>query len=309
MELIFLGTGAGRPVKERNVSAIALQISQSRNFWLFDCGEGTQHQLMRTAYKLSRLDNVFITHMHGDHTFGLPGLLSSRAFLGGEEPLQLFGPQGIREWVETALKLTATRITYDIHIQEIEEGVIFENEYYAVEAAKLNHRIESFGYRVTEKPRVGRLKAELLSAMGVVSGPMCGKLKNGEDIVLPDGRTVKAAEVTEPAVPGRVVTILGDTSPCDNALLISRDADILVHEATFNASLPEKALEYGHSTTLHAAETAQRAGAKQLILTHFSTRYSAEDLPPLVDEAKSIFPFTAAAYDMMVMPIRRTKPE
>ncbi|MBJ6360590.1 ribonuclease Z [Paenibacillus sp. GCM10012307] len=308
MELCFLGTGAGRPAKNRNVTSIILQFAQSpHGLWLFDCGEGSQHQLMHTPYKINRISHIFITHLHGDHIFGLPGLLSSRAFQGGTQPVVLFGPKGLKQWLDTTLSISQTHLGHELEIREIEEGVIFEDERYRVEARILEHRIACFGYRVVEKAQPGRLKVELLKEMGLTAGPLYGRLKRGEDVVIGDGAVIYAKYVTEPPVPGRIITILGDTKPCAGAVELARNADLVVHEATFEAALKEKAKEFGHSTTKHAALTAKEAGAKQLFLTHFSSRYNDEDTEKLVEEAREIFPNTEAARDLHAVKIKAVK--
>ncbi|XEC97235.1 ribonuclease Z [Paenibacillus tarimensis] len=299
MELMFLGTGAGRPLKGRNVTSVALMFGLSRSFWLFDCGEGTQHQLLRTPLKLSAISHVFVTHLHGDHLFGLPGLLSSRSSEGGTKPVRLFGPNGLREWIDTSIRISRNHLDYDLDITEIEEGVILETDRYLVTAARLEHRIECFGYRIAEKPKPGRLNAERLKEIGVPMGPLYGKLKRGEDVTWEDGRIIRAAEVLGPEKPGRIVAILGDTSPCEQAVKLSQHADIMVHEATFDATMTSKALDYGHSTTQQAAESARKAKAKRLIITHFSSRFGTEDLERLAEEAREVFPNTEAAVDLL----------
>ena len=306
MELWFLGTGAGRPVKDRNVTSIALRMPEDRGtFWLFDSGEGSQHQLMKSPLKLSRLEYIFITHMHGDHTFGLPGILCSRSFLGGTEPLKLFGPKGLREWVETTLAMTASHLSYEIEYIEVSEGRIYEDESFIVEAAPMQHRVPCYGYRVIEKPRSGRLKVELLQELGIRPGPEYGRLKQGGSLTLPDGRIVRSEEVTEPQLPGRIVTILGDTSPCPGVGVLARDADVLVHEATFVADMTDKALEYGHSTTHQAALAAREAGVRQLVLTHFSTRYDDGEVQFCADEAAQIFSPVLAPRDLTMLAVHR----
>lgn len=305
MELIFLGTGAGRPLPGRNVTSIALRLLSARGtFWLFDCGEGTQHQLMRTPLKLSRLERIFVTHLHGDHTFGLAGLISSRAFVGGSSPLSVYGPVGLRELIETNIELTQTRLEYELHIHEIErDGVLFEDDYCTVSVLPLDHRIACYGYRLEEKPGPGKLNTDKLAALGGAPGPMCADLKRGDEAVLPDGRIIRPEDVIGPSVPGRIVTILGDTSPCANAVALARGADVLVHEATFDAALGDKALEYGHSTTKQAAETAAEAGARRLVMTHFSSRYRDTDLQRLTDEARAVFASAEAAADLLAIAI------
>jgi ribonuclease Z len=299
MELWFLGTSAGMPIAGRNVTSVALRMPQNRGtFWLFDCGEGTQHQLLRTPLRLSRLEKLFITHLHGDHLFGLPGLLSSRASLGGTEPLELYGPPGLREYTESALRISGTHLGYPLHIREIGEGTVFEDRNFSVEAALLDHRIECFGYRVAELPRAGALNSRLLADLGVPSGPEYGKLKSGQDVTLEDGRIIRSSDVIGAPLPGRVVVVLGDTRPCLNAVKLARGADLLIHEATFAHDLAEKAEEYGHSTATQAAETAREAGVGRLIFTHFSSRYKPEDLAVLEAEARSTFTSADAAVEL-----------
>lgn len=299
VELWFLGTSAGMPVSGRNVTSVALRMPQNRGtFWMFDCGEGSQHQLLRTPIRLSRLEKLFITHLHGDHIFGLPGLLSSRSSIGGTEPLDLYGPPGLREFTETAFRISGTHLNYSLQIHEIAEGKVFEDETFSVESAILDHRIDSFGYRITESPRAGALNTLMLAEMGVPSGPLYGRLKSGEDITLEDGRVIRSSDVTGNPSPGRIIVVLGDTKPCDGAVLLARGADLLVHEATFAHDLATKAEEYTHSTALQAAETAQAAGVKRLLITHFSSRYKPEDLSGLEAEARSAFLNTDAAIEL-----------
>jgi len=306
MELIMLGTAAGRPMEGRNVTAAALVMPAQRGtFWLFDCGEGTQHQLLRAGLKLGKLEYIFVTHLHGDHIYGLPGLLGSRSSMGCETPLVVFGPRGIRHWLETTFTVTGAHIQYELEIREIDGdgGVVHEDDAFTVTAAPLNHRIACYGYRIEERSRPGKLDAAKLAALGAPPGPLYARLKAGEDATLPDGRIIRAAEVTGPPIPGRVIAILGDTTPCEAAVRLAEGADLVVHEATFEASLADKAAEYGHSTTAEAARTARDAGAARLLLTHFSGRYRDEDLPRLEDEAREIFPSSAAARDFTAVPL------
>jgi len=305
VELWFMGTSAGMPIAERNVSSIVLSLTRTKgSLWMFDCGEGTQHQLLRTPLKLSRLTKLFITHLHGDHLFGLPGLLSSRSSLGGTASLDVYGPPGLREFLDAALRLSDTHLNYPFQVHELEaEGAVLDEDGYTVECALLDHRIACFGYRIAEKPRSGSLRVDVLTAAGVPPGPAYGKLKAGEDLRLEDGSVIRAADVLCDPIPGRVVAVMGDTRPCEGALRLAQGADVLVYEATFGADLAEKAEQYGHSTTLQAAETAKAANVSRLLITHFSSRYGPDQLAELETQARGVFPQTDAAIELQAYPI------
>lgn len=298
MELQFLGTGAGMPSKERNTTAIVLNLLEERGtMWLFDCGEATQHRILHTPIKPRKIDKIFITHLHGDHIFGLPGFLGSRSFLGGTEPLTIYGPAGIREWVETTIRLSGTHLTYDLYIQEVEEGVVFEDEQFTVRAAWLSHVIPCLGYRIEQKPIAGALQVEKARELGIPKGPLLGQLKRGEDVTLPNGQIVRSADVVLPPKDGATVTILGDTKYCEAAILLAQHADVVVHEATFDGDTTHLAAQYGHATNIEAAHVAQQAGATHLILTHISARFVGEQVTKLQQQAASVFAKTYIAYD------------
>lgn len=300
MDVFFLGTGAGVPAKLRNVTSIALKLLEERGaVWLFDCGEATQHQILHTSIKPRRIEKIFITHLHGDHIYGLPGLLSSRSFQGGESLVTVYGPAGIKEYIEVSLKISKSYLKYPIEIIEVEEGLIFEDDQFTVEAGLLEHGIASFGFRVVEKDRPGTLLADKLVATGVKPGPDFKKIKNGEEVVLEDGRVIHPEEFVGPPQKGRIVTILGDTRVCENAVRLADNADLLIHEATFSADEETLAHEYFHSTTLQAADTALKARAKKLCLTHISSRYDRNDWKQLEAEAGKVFSNTVISEDFM----------
>lgn len=307
MDLYFMGTNAGVPSLERNVTSLALRLlDERRSFWLFDCGEGTQHQILRSPLKLSKLENIFITHLHGDHLFGLPGLISSRAYQGGDTPLTIYGPQGLKRYITTVLELSESRINYKMDIVEHDGGTVFEDESFRVEAALLDHRIPSYGYRIIEKDQPGKLDTALLKKYGISPGPLYGKLKRGESVQAPNDKTVHAAEVLGKSKKGRIVTILGDTRPCTAALELAKDADVLVHESTFLHELAGIAHTYHHSTARQAAEAAKYAGVKKLFLTHFSSRYkNNEQMERIKHEAEEIFKDTTLAVEHMLYPVER----
>ena len=298
MQLHFLGTGAGMPSKERNTSALAVKLLEERGtIWLFDCGEATQHQILHTAIKPRKIDKIFITHLHGDHIFGLPGFLSSRSFLGGEDALTIYGPAGLQQWVEQTLKLSKTHLTYPISFVDVKEGIVFEDEQFIVRALPLAHVIECFGYRVEQKPLLGELLVDKAFALGVPKGPLLGKLKAGHDVQLEDGTIVNSDEVTSPPQKGFTVTVLGDTKYCENAKILAQNADVVVHEATFDHATIHLAAQYGHATNTEAAQIAKSAGAGALILNHISARFLKNDIDNLLKEAQQIFENTYIAND------------
>jgi ribonuclease Z len=307
VELYFLGTGAGMPSKQRNVTAIALNLLAERGvYWLFDCGEGTQQQILHSPVKLGRSEKLFVTHLHGDHIYGIPGLLTSRSYLGGDTPFTIYGPRGIRSFVENALTISAAHLSYPLSIVEIEqEGILFEEDDFKVEAARLEHRVESFGYRVVEQNQPGKLMLDKLKELGIKSGPVYGELKRGKTVVLEDGRTLHGADYVGPAIQGRKITVLGDTRYCKGAVYLASDADVLVHEATFAMDRQELAYAYDHATSVDAARTAQEAGAHVLIMTHISSRYTHEEAVQLLLEAQHIHPKSYMAQDFWGYEIER----
>ncbi len=298
MDIFFLGTGAGMPAKLRNVTSIALKLLEERGaVWLFDAGEATQHQILHTSIKPRRIEKIFVTHLHGDHIYGLPGLLSSRSFQGGESEVTIYGPKGIKEYIQVSLSLSQTYLKYPLTVIEIDEGIIFEDDQFTVEARLLEHGIPSYGYRIVERDRPGTLLADKLIAAGVQPGPIFKKIKNGETVFLEDGKLIDPNEFLGLSQKGRIVTILGDTRYCTTAIDLAKDADFLIHEATFSKGEEKLAYEYFHSTTHQAADIAKQAGCKRLCLTHISSRYDRQAWKELVDEAKEIFPNTDIAED------------
>ena len=313
MELLFLGTGSGVPSKQRNVSSLALKLLDERNsVWLFDCGEATQHQILQTTLKPRKIEKIFISHMHGDHIFGLPGLLSSRGFQGGTERLTIYGPVGIKGFVLSSLKYAGTYLNYPIHFVEFKEpGVIFEDHQFKVSVRKLKHGIPSYGFRIEEADHEGTLDARKLKELNIPPGPLYGRIKNKEIVELEDGRVIHGADFVGPKQKGRIVTILGDTVEHPNSIQLAQNADVLVHESTFASNEEELARQYNHSTTTQAAQIAKKAGVKKLLLTHFSSRYMYKDMKQLKKEAKAIFPNTYLMKDLqeISIPINREDSE
>lgn len=298
MNLYFLGTGASVPTKQRNMTSIALQLYQERGtFFLIDAGEGTQHQMLHSPLRLSRLEKILITHMHGDHILGLPGVLGSRATEGVTKPLTIYGPPGIQSFIDFFLTIRKSGLTYPLTIVEVQPGVIFEDHEMIITAKQLAHTIPSYGYRFQEKDRPGELLQQKLKDDGIAQSPLFSRLKAGEDVTLPNGQTLHSETYTGPPKRGHSVVICGDTSPTPAVIELAQQADVLVHESTYAHHEHVKALQRGHSTASHAAQTALDAKVKTLIITHISARYDENASLQLLLEARSLFPHTYLAND------------
>lgn len=309
MRVTFLGTSSGAPSRSRNMTSIALQLPQLSRLWLFDCGEGTQHQILRSSVKLSQLDRVFITHLHGDHLFGLTGMLASRSLQnGGQTPVTIYGPSGLAEYLRATLDISRTRLGYAITVERVSPGVVFEDSYATVVCAPMRHGVESYGYAVIEKDHPGHFDVDRARSLGIPSGPLYGRLKAGETITLEDGRLVSGADLTGPPIKGRKLVFCGDTAFHQGAVELASGADMLIHEATYMGVDSHLAERANHSTSVSAAEVARLANVSKLVLTHFSLRYESEGNPSLEDllaEARAIFPNTSLAYDFLSVDVTR----
>ncbi|GAA4710207.1 ribonuclease Z [Brevibacillus fulvus] len=311
MIITFLGTSSGAPTTKRNVSAIALQFIQTGKWWLFDCGEATQHQIMRSPLKVSHLEKIFITHLHGDHLYGLLGLLASRSLRGGApDPVTLYGPPGIERYVEAVMSVSPVHLQYPFSIRVIEAGEIFADDEVTVICSPMKHRVPSFAYAVVEKERPGSFRADLAKQAGIPPGPLYGALKRGETVQLTDGTVIDGKQLVGPPQPGRKFVYSGDTVPCQAMVKLAEGADLLIHEATYADSDKWLAERSGHSTARQAALIAREAGVKQLILTHFSPRYDREEehlLDELLAEAQREFPQTLLAADFFRYELKRSR--
>ncbi|AXJ13266.1 ribonuclease Z [Streptococcus pluranimalium] len=304
MQLQFLGTGAGQPAKGRNVSSLVLKLLDEINeVWMFDCGEGTQRQILETTIKPRKVSKIFITHLHGDHVLGLPGFLSSRAFQSSEEQtdIEIYGPKGIKSYVMSSLRVTGSRLPYRIHFHEFEGdslGKIMETDKFEVYAEELNHSIFCVGYRVVQKDLEGSLDADALKAAGVPFGPLFGKIKNGQDVVLEDGTKITAKDFISEPKKGKVITILGDTRKTDASIRLGLGADVMIHESTYGKGDEKLAKSHGHSTNMQAAQVAKAAGAKRLLLNHISPRFLAKDCRQLERDAAKTFENVKVVFDL-----------
>jgi len=301
MRLIFLGTGGSIPSVKRNLTATALQYESE--VLLFDCGEGTQRQFMMSDLSFMKVRKVFITHLHGDHFLGLPGLIQSMGFHGREEPLHIFGPGGVVELVENIVSLGYFAPGFDIFVKEMKDGEKVDFTGYSVQAIRVDHSVPALGYVFQEADRPGRFLVERARELGIPEGPLYRELQQGKSIEI-DGRIITPREVLGPPRRGRKVVFSGDTRPCESVRKAAENADVLIHEATVDSSLKEKASEFGHSTAEEAARLAREACVRHLYLNHISNRY--EDVSVLQREAESIFPGARVAEDLMAVDVRFT---
>ncbi|HEX7317989.1 MAG TPA: ribonuclease Z [Pyrinomonadaceae bacterium] len=308
MRITFLGTSAGVPTRARNVSCVALRLPQRGEVWLFDCGEGTQHQILRSDLNISQVTRVFVTHMHGDHVYGLMGLLATCGMAGHARGVAVYGPRGITEYVRELSRLTQLHTSYPLEVNEVREGPVFEDEEYTVTCAPLKHRLPAFGYRVNEKDRTGHFDVERARAEGIPPGPLYGQLKRGERVTLDDGRTFDGADFCGPELKGRSVVYCTDTIYCRAAVELSRGADLLIHEATFAEADEGLAVRSTHSTASMAGRVASEAGARRLVITHLSPRYfpgNQTGPEELLREARAVFPAAELAHDFLSVDVER----
>ncbi len=312
VEITFLGTSSGVPTRSRNVSSVALRLPQRAEVWLFDCGEGTQHQILSSELKMSQIRRIFITHMHGDHIFGLMGLLASCGLAGNAQPVDIYGPMGLSEYLHACCKYSYIHLANRVQVREVKPGLVYEDQEFTVNCLPLKHRVPAFGYRISEKDRPGRFMVDKAIALGIPPGPIYGKLKQGETVTLPDGRRIRGTDLCEEPEVGRKVAYCTDTVYCDAAVELATDADVLIHEATFAHQDAQLAFDRLHSTSTMAAQVALAAGVEQLIMTHFSPRYAPGNslqLNDLLEEAKAIFPNTKLAYDFLTYEVPRRRLE
>ncbi len=296
LRVIFLGTAGSVPTPKRSLPAILIQRKGEQ--LMFDCGEAVQRQMMKAKTGFHKKMKIFISHMHGDHILGLPGLLQTMALLDRERKLEIYGPSGIKRFIEAIKETVQFVLTFPVEIHEIEEaGVVCEEEEYAVKAVWANHVIPSVAYALEEKPRSGRFYPEKAEALGVPEGPLWSKLQHEHMVNLADGRIIKPEQVVGPPRPGRKIVYTGDTRPFKGFVKFASGADLLVHDGTLDDELTEKAAEDGHSTPSQAAENAKKAKVKQLILTHISARY--DDTSILLEQAQKIFKNTRVAEDFI----------
>ena len=296
IRVVFLGTSGSVPTLKRSLPSVVVQCP--KELWMFDCGENTQRQMMQAKVSFHKKLKVFLTHLHGDHVLGLPGVLQTMALMDRKEPVAIYGPSGIKDFLVCTKETLNFGLTFPVEINEIlSEGTILDEEDYTLTAAKSNHAVESYAYAFVEKPRPGKFYPKKAQALGVPVGELWSKLQSGEEITLPDGRMVKPSDVMGPPRAGRKIVYTGDTRPFEAFAKFAADADLVIHESTFDDSLAEKAALDGHSTPSQAAQEAKAANAKRLVLTHISARYP--DAALLLEQAKKVFANAVVAEDFL----------
>ncbi|MDX2255800.1 MAG: ribonuclease Z [Pseudanabaenaceae cyanobacterium bins.39] len=302
MQITFLGTSSGVPTRGRNVSSVAVRLPQRAEVWLLDCGEATQHQLLKSDVKISQITKIFITHLHGDHIFGLPGLLASCGMAGNVSHIDIYGPSGLGEYLDACLRYSETRLSYSIKVHRVRTGMVCEDADFYMMAAPLKHKVTAYGYRLVERDRSGKFDVQRAIAEGIPPGPLFGELKRGKVITLDDGRVFDGTQFCGEPLIGRKIAYCTDTIFCDSAVELAQEANVLIHEATFAHQDSDMAFQRLHSTSTMAAQVALLANVKQLIMTHFSPRYAPGNsvlLEDLVKEARMIFANTIPAHDFL----------
>lgn len=300
LRLTFLGTSAAAPTLHRNVSGLA--VKSDADLLLFDCGEGSQRQMIRFGTGFS-VAAVFFTHFHLDHYLGIIGFLRTLGMGGREEKLVLYGPPPAAKLLDAAIHLGVERLLFPVEVKELKGGEVLQRSGYQVRAVRVDHRINALGYVLEEDVRPGRFDPQAALSLGVTPGPDFGRLQKGEAVAGRDGTTVRPEQVLGPSRAGRKLVVSGDTRPCGALIAAAKDADVLIHEATFSDDELERAKETRHSTAREAGQVAKHAGAKRLVLTHLSSRHDV-DPRPLVEQAKEEFAGKVdVAHDGMVIEV------
>ncbi|AKF79457.1 ribonuclease Z [Myxococcus fulvus 124B02] len=303
LRLTFLGTSAAQPTLHRNLSGLA--VKADTDLLLFDCGEGSQRQMVRFGTGFT-VDAVFFTHFHADHYLGIIGFLRTLGMMGREHAIHLYGPPPARRLLHQAVHLGVEAMSFPVEIHEVKDGDVVRRNGYALHAIGVDHRINALAYALVEDERPGRFNLEKARELGVPPGPHFGKLQKGESVTLEDGRVVKPEDVLGAARPGRKLVISGDTRPCAAVVKAAQDADLLIHESTFSDDEQARALETHHSTAREAARVAREAGARRLVLTHLSSRHDTDPAKLLAQAREEYKGPCEVAYDgfTLELPLR-----
>jgi len=285
LNIIFLGTGGSWPTIKRNVCSIA--IKRGSEVILFDCGEGTQRQFQKSKLSHMQISKIFISHFHGDHFLGLPGLIQTMQLNDRDNTLEIYGPCGIKELVDQLLSLGYFKPGYKITSHEVVDGDVLDFNDYVIKVLRIKHGVPGVAYSLEEKMRPGKFDKPKALGLGIPEGPFFSKLQKGKTITLKDGRKITPNMVLGSPRQGRKIVFSGDTEPLDTMIKFSKNADVLIHEATFDSNLEDIAGQYGHTTAHQAAEIAKKANVGELFLTHVSPRYL--DKRVLENDAKDVF--------------------
>lgn len=300
LRVVFLGTAGSVPTPARALPAIAIQ--RKDELIMFDCGEGVQRQMIQAGVGFHRKTKVFITHLHGDHVLGLPGILQTMSLLDRKQKLEVYGPIGIQAFIHAIQRTVQFALTFPVETTEIDEaGFVCEEKEYQIQVVQTDHVVPSLAYALIEKPRPGRFSPEKAKALGVPEGPLWSQLQHGKKVEIAGGKVVKPEQVVGAPRPGRKIVYSGDTRPTKSLAELAKNADLLIHDATFDDELLERAQEDGHSTPSQAAETAKKARVKRLILIHISARYKNTRI--LLEQARKIFANVDVAKDFMKIEI------
>lgn len=301
IKIVFLGTSSGVPTRDRNLASVFMMYKDER--LLFDCGEGTQRQLMNLRLKFMKIDRIFISHWHADHFAGILGLIQTMCLEGRKEPLYVYGPPDSKRFVEQLLTVGYYFRGFEVVVREVKEGDKVDCGDYDIVPFRVEHNVRALGYVFLEKERLSA-NMEKAAKFGLSTGPLIGKLKAGQDVVY-NGKTVRPKDVIE-AKSGRKVVYTGDTKYCENIVKFSKDADVLICDSTFSGDFVEKAGDYKHTTSSQAAEIAKKANVKKLFLTHISRRYQNEDLgtEKLLDDARKVFKNSVLAHDFLEVRVK-----
>lgn len=295
LRVTFLGTGGSLPTPNRNPSGI--MVNREGELMLFDCGEGTQQQMMRSKTGMMALSSIFITHFHADHILGIPGLVQTLSFHGRTEPLTIYGPHWVEEFTKLLVGLGYYKLKYEIKTVQLKPGDIIKRDGYSIHILKTEHSVPSIGYALVEDERMGKFNRKKAIELGVPPGPMFSKLHRGESVEI-EGKTIQSKDVVASTRKGRTIVYSGDTRPCEGILKASLGADLLIHDGTLTDDKSDRAVESMHSTAGEAASLAKEAEVHHLVLTHISSRYT-DDTTPILEDAKKIFKNVTVADDLM----------
>ena len=300
MRIIFLGTSGSWPTIKR--SAPSLAIKRSGEVILFDCGEGTQRQLQKSNLSYMQISKIFITHFHGDHFLGIPGLVQTMQLNDRELPLHIYGPKGMIKLVNQLLTLGYFSPNYKIISHEVDEGSILDFNDYTISIIRVKHGVPTIAYCLEEKMRPGKFNKPKALKLGIPEGPLFSKLQRGEEITLENGKKIKPNMVLGPPRKGRKIVISGDTNPIEKMIDFAKNADVLIHEATFDFSFEDISSSYGHSTAKQAANIAKKANVDKLLLNHISPRYLDSNI--IQNEAREVFKNSYAVKDFQEIDVK-----